>query len=143
MNRAELVLFLRRYKLAVEATVPPGGGAPQAAVVGFAVSDALEIVFDTLESTRKWRNLRADPHVALVIGWDDEATAQIEGIADFPQGDELERIRQCYFVPYPDGRERLAWPGITHVRVRPTWVRFSDYTQDPPLIVELGASELA
>jgi pyridoxamine 5'-phosphate oxidase-like protein len=143
MNRAELVLFLRRYKLAVEATLPIGGGAPQAAVVGFAVSDALELVFDTLESTRKWRNLRADPHVALVIGWDHEATAQIEGIADFPEGQELERLRACYFIPYPDGRERLAWPGITHVRVRPTWVRFSDYTTDPPTIVELGPSELS
>jgi general stress protein 26 len=143
MNRAELVQFLRRYKLAVEATLPTGAGAPQAAVVGFAVSDGLEIVFDTLESTRKCRNLRADPHVALVIGWDHEATAQIEGIADFPEGQELERIRACYFIPYPDGRERLAWPGITHVRVRPTWVRFSDYTEDPPSIVELGPSELA
>jgi general stress protein 26 len=143
MNRAQLVLFLRRYKLAVEATLPAGAGAPQAAVVGFAVSDALEIVFDTLDSTRKYRNLRTDPHVALVIGWDHEATAQIEGIADFPEGEELERLRECYFVPYPDGRERLAWPGITHVRVRPTWVRFSDYRQDPPLIVELGPTELS
>jgi general stress protein 26 len=143
MNRAQLVQFLRRYKLAVQASVPAGGGAPQAAVVGFAVSDALELVFDTLDSTRKCLNLRVDPHVALVIGWDHEATAQIEGIADFPEGEELERLRECYFVPYPDGRERLAWPGITHVRVRPTWVRFSDFTKDPPLIVELGPSELA
>jgi hypothetical protein len=31
----------------------------------------------------------------------------------------------------------LAWPGITHVRVRPTWVRVSDFTRDPPNIVEL------
>src|SRR4051812_14331344 len=100
MNRAQLVQFLRQYKLAVEATLPIGGEAPQAAVVGFAVSDALELVFDTLESTRKHRNLRGDPHIALVIGWDHEATAQIEGIADFPEGDELERIRECYFVPY-------------------------------------------
>src|SRR5215510_5846618 len=105
MTRAELVSFLRRYKLAVQASVA-AGGAPQAAVVGFAVSDALEIVFDTTEDTRKYRNLRADPRIALVIGWDDEVTAQIEGIADFPAGAELERIRECYFVAYPDGRER-------------------------------------
>jgi hypothetical protein len=143
MTRAELVQFLRQYKLAVEATLPIGGGAPQAAVVGFAVSDALEIVFDTLDSTRKYQNLRADPHIALVIGWEHEASAQIEGIADFPEGGELERLRECYFVPYPDGRERLAWPGITHVRVRPTWVRFSDYRQAPPHIFELGPKQLS
>src|ERR1041384_8234439 len=122
MKRDELVRFLRKYKLAVQASVAPGG-APQAAVVGFAVSDELEVVFDTTEDTRKYRNLRADPRIALVIGWDDEITAQIDGLADFPTGEELDRVRECYFVVYPDGRERLAWPGITHVRVRPTWIQ--------------------
>ncbi len=141
MKRDELVRFLRKYKLAVQASVAPGG-APQAAVVGFAVSDELEIVFDTLETTRKYRNLRADPRIALVIGWDDEVTAQIEGVADFPTGEELERVRDCYFVAYPDGRDRLAWPGITHARVRPTWIRYSDFTKDPPHIVELTGDRL-
>jgi hypothetical protein len=79
MTRAELVAFLRQHRLAVEATVAPDG-APQAAVVGFAVSAELEIVFDTLDSTRKLRNLRADARVALVVGWDQEITAQIEGL---------------------------------------------------------------
>jgi PPOX class probable F420-dependent enzyme len=141
MTRAELVDFLRRHRLAVQASVAPGG-APQAAVVGFAVSDALEVVFDTVTTSRKYRNLRDDPRIALVIGWDDEITAQIEGVADFPTGDELERVRECYFAAYPDGRDRLAWPHITHVRVRPTWVRYSDFTQDPPRIVELSAERL-
>lgn len=141
MKRVELVEFLRRYKLAVQASVTPEG-APQAAVVGYAVSDALEIVFDTLETTRKYRNLRADPRIALVIGW-DEITVQIEGVADFPSGDELERMRACYFVAYPGGRDRLAWPGITHVRVRPLWVRYSDFTRDPPLLIEVAADELS
>jgi general stress protein 26 len=142
MTRDELVQFLRGYRLAVQASVAPGG-APQAAVVGFAVNDELEIVFDTVDTTRKYRNLRVDPHIALVIGWDDEITAQIEGVADFPVGEELERVRECYFAAYPDGRARLAWPGITHVRVRPTWIRYSDFTKDPPHIVEISADELA
>jgi general stress protein 26 len=142
MKRDELVRFLRKYKLAVQASVAPGG-APQAAVVGFAVSDELEVVFDTTEDTRKCRNLRADPRIALVIGWDDEITAQIDGLADFPTGKELDRVRECYFVVYPDGRERLAWPGITHVRVRPTWIRYSDFTKDPPHVVEVSAGQLA
>jgi general stress protein 26 len=140
MTRDDLIAFLRQHKLAVEASVAPGG-RPQAAVVGYAVSDSLELVFDTVSATRKCQNLRANPHVALVIGW-DEITAQIEGVADFPEGDELARIRQCYFAAYPDGRDRLAWPGITHVRVRPTWVRYSDYTKDPPYIVEIARAEL-
>jgi general stress protein 26 len=137
VTRDELIRFLRRYKLAVFASVGAPSGAPQAAVVGFAVSDGLEIVFDTLESTRKYDNLVADPRVALVIGWDDAITAQIEGVADVPDGAELGRLRDVYFGPYPDGRDRLAWPGITIIRVRPTWARLSDFTSDPPRIVEL------
>jgi len=141
VQRAELVRFLRRYRLAVQASVGPDR-APQAAVVGFGVGDALEIVFDTLTTTRKYKNLVADPRIALVIGWDHEITAQVEGVVDFPTGDELARVREIYFAAYPDGRDRLAWPGITHARVRPTWVRYSDFTRDPPLIVELGGDEL-
>jgi hypothetical protein len=142
MTRFELVQFLRGHRLAVQASVAPGG-APQAAVVGFGVSDAAEIVFDTLTATRKYRNLVADARIALVIGWDHDATAQIEGVVDFPAGDELARVREIYFAAYPDGRDRLAWPGITHARVRPTWVRFSDFTKDPPLIIELDGAALA
>jgi pyridoxine/pyridoxamine 5'-phosphate oxidase len=142
MTRAELVRFLRRSKLAVEASVAPDG-APQAAVIGVAVTDELELVFDTLTSSRKYRNLVADPRIALVIGWDDAATVQLEGVVDFPSGAELDRVRACYFAVYPDGRDRLAWPGITHARVRPRWVRYSDFTQEPPRIVELAAAQLA
>lgn len=139
MQREQLIPFLRKYRLAVQASVA-SDGTPQAAVIGIAISDQLELVFDTLESTRKYQNLRANPRIALVVGWDDEITAQIEGIVDFPIGSELQRIRDAYFVPYPDGRDRLAWPGITHARVRPTWIRYSDFTRDPPLILEFPLS---
>jgi pyridoxine/pyridoxamine 5'-phosphate oxidase len=137
MQRAELLAFLREHRLAVQASVGRDG-APQAAVVGIAISDELEVVFDTLTSTRKYENLVADPRIALVIGWDQGKTAQIEGVVDFPTGAELERIRECYFVAYPDGRDRLAWPGITHARVRPRWIRYSDFTCEPPRIIELS-----
>lgn len=141
MKRDELVWFLRRNRLAVQASAAPDG-SPQAAVVGFAVSDDLEIVFDTVETTRKSLNLRADPRIALVIGWDDAITVQVEGLADFPAGEELTRLQECYFRVYPDGRDRLSWPGITHVRVRPTWVRYSDFTQEPPHVVEVSPAQL-
>jgi PPOX class probable F420-dependent enzyme len=140
LTREELRSFLRAHKLVVLSSLGPGG-APQAAVVGYAVSDALELVFDTLTSTRKYRNLCADPRVALVV-FSGERTAQLEGTVDFPEGEELERLQKVYFGPYPDGRERLSWPGITHGRVRLSWTRFSDYTVEPPRIVELGAEAL-
>lgn len=140
-TRDALFRFLGRHKLAVEATVAPDG-APRAAVIGFVVTDRGELVFDTTEVTRKHRDLVRDPRVAWVVGWDEAQTAQLEGEADFPEGDELERLKEAYFQVFPDGRERLAWPGIRHVRVRPTWARYSDFRVDPPVIVEFSKAEL-
>jgi PPOX class probable F420-dependent enzyme len=142
MTKAELLGFLQRHRVAVEATIG-AEGAPQAAVVGIAVSDGLDIIFDTLDSTRKHANLRRDPRIALVVGWDAEATAQVDGVAHFPEGDALERARAAYFSVYPDGRDRLAWTGITHIVVRPQRIRFSDFKQRPPLLVTFGAQDLA
>jgi pyridoxine/pyridoxamine 5'-phosphate oxidase len=126
VNRSELFAFLRRHRLCVQATVS-SAGAPQAAVIGYGVSDDLEIVFDTLATSRKMANLRSDPRIALVVGWDEEQTVQIEGVADEPKGEELDRLKAIYFDAYPDGPERQAWTGITYVRVRPTWIRYSDF----------------
>jgi pyridoxine/pyridoxamine 5'-phosphate oxidase len=140
VNRADLLAFLRRHRLCVQASVSDVG-APQAAVVGYGVSDDLEIVFDTLGTTRKMVNLRRDPRIALVVGWDEEQTVQIEGVADEPIGVELDRLKQVYFAAYPDGPEREAWKDITYVRVKPTWARYSDFRPGGE-IVELRESEL-
>jgi pyridoxine/pyridoxamine 5'-phosphate oxidase len=112
MTRADLLTFLRRHRLCVQASASPSG-SPQAAVVGFAVSDDLEIVFDTIGTTRKMTNLRPNARIALVIGWDDEQTAQISGLADEPTGPELDRIKKVYFAAWPDGVERQSWKDIT------------------------------
>src|SRR5437763_16757400 len=105
MTPAELLDFMRAQRLAVQASCAPEGGA-QAALVGIAVTDAFEIVFDTLETTRKARNLRASPRAAFVLGgWDaaDERTVQFEGMADEPVRAELVRIKKAYIVAWPDG----------------------------------------
>lgn len=136
---------MRLHRLAVQTSVS-GAGLPQAALVGFAVTDQLEIVFDTLQTTRKAQNLEKNRHVALVVGgWvpDDERTVQYEGEADEPSGAELDRLKQVYFAAYPDGPARASWPGLIYIRVRPTWVRYSDYNRDPPEIVEFLAADLA
>ena len=128
----------------MQASVSVANG-PQAAIVGFAISDQFEIVFDTLGSTRKAENLRKNSHIALVIGgWlsGDERTVQYEGDADEPAGAERARIAEVYYAAYPDGRERAKWPGLTYFRVMPAWIRYSDYNQNPPEIVEFLAKDL-
>ena len=144
MKPEDLLRFLKEHRLAVEASVSASLAA-QAAVVGFAISDEFEIIFDTLDSTRKVPNLRQNPRLAFVVGGllpGDERTAQYEGIADEPTGTELERLTEIYYGVYPGGRTRRSWPGLIYIRVRPTWIRYSDYNVDPPQIVEFTADQL-
>jgi pyridoxine/pyridoxamine 5'-phosphate oxidase len=138
MTRAELLAFIRRHRYAVQASVAPSG-APQAAVIGVAVSDELELVFDTLGTSRKAQNLRREPRMALVVGWDEEQTVQLEGLADEPTGAELTRLKRVYFEAFPDGPEREQWPDITYLRVRLVWARYSDFRAGGS-VVELDLS---
>jgi hypothetical protein len=145
VTRAELLAFLRRHRYAVEASVSPATGA-QAAVVGIAVADDFSIVFDTLETSRKARNLAHDIRIALVIGGTqegDEQTVQCEGLAERLEAADIRVLEDLYFRVFPEGRDRLAWKGIMHLRVRPQWLRYSDYRTDPALIIELDAAQLA
>ena len=133
MDRRQVIEFIRAHKLAVEATLQRDNKGVQAAVVGVVVNDDLELFFDTLDTTRKLRNIVADPRIAFVF-FDDMRTVQYEGVADFPQGPELENFYRRYIDAFPDGVERRAQPGIAYVIVRPRWVRASDYSTTPPTI---------
>ena len=137
MMYAELIAILRKQRLGVVASIAPDG-SPQSAVVGIATSERGEIVFDTLAQSRKARNLRRDARVSLTV-WEGEWTAQLDGLADEPGGVDRERLLEVYLAAYPDGVERLGWPGITHFRIRPRWARFSDFGAKPePRIVDVS-----
>ena len=143
MTRDALLGFMRAGRYAVLASV--AGSGPQAAVVGIVVTDRFEIFFDTLDSTRKARNLRRNSRVALVLGEvrdGAEVTVQYEGVADEPAGAELERLKALYFERFPDGRDRQEWPGLIYVRVRPQWIRYSDFSGESPEIVEFRVEDL-
>ena len=138
MEKADVLKYMRTHSLGVQASVSTGS-SPQAAVVGFVVSDDFEIIFDTVATTRKVVNLRQNPRCAFVIGGlteGDERTVQYEASADEPTGDELTALKELYFARFPDGRGRQNWPGLTYIRLKPQWLRFSDWNQAPPLIVE-------
>jgi uncharacterized protein YhbP (UPF0306 family) len=146
ITRAELLAFLRSHSLAVQASMMPSWPCfPQAAVVGIAVSERFEIVFDTLESTRKVRNLRTSGRIAFVIGGlteGDERTVQYEGFVEEPRGEALERAQRLYFQRFPEGRERQHSPGIVYFLTRPAWVRYSNCQCDPAEITEFSAEQL-
>lgn len=137
MTPADLYRFLVQRKLGVLATVS-GGVLPQSALVGIAITPELEIVFDTVKSSRKYPNLISNPTCSFVIGWEGEITVQYEGEAKELEGGELVPYKEVYFEAWPECRSHENWPGIVYFVVRPTWIRYSDYDRSPPLIQELS-----
>jgi general stress protein 26 len=126
VNIEEVYRFMNRERLAVLATIGENG-QPEAALMGFAVTPELEIIFDTVRTSRKYPNLKNNPRTAWVIGCTSEVTVQYEGIAQELEGEELANYKKTYFAAFPDGSTREKWPAITYFVVRPKWVRYCDY----------------
>lgn len=129
--------YIRQHKFAVLATVSPDN-IPESAYVGIAVTPDLEIIFDTVSDSRKYRNLLSNPNVSFVIGWDDEQTVQYEGTAKIPEDRELDKLLETYFAIFPDGIERKEnWKNLAYFSVEPKWIRYSDFNGSPPRIEEI------
>lgn len=135
MDRPELYTFMKQRRYGVVSSTSRDG-EPQSALVGIAVTPDLEIVFDTVKSSRKYGNLVGRPVCSFVVGWDREQTVQFEGVAMEPAGSELLRYQEIYFSIWPECRAHLSWPDIAYFVVHPRWIRFSDYDRNPPLIEE-------
>jgi len=115
MDKTALCTFMTRARYGVVSSLA-ADGTPQSALVGVAITPELEIVFDTLKTTRKYANLSARPACSVALWWGGEQTVQIDGVALEPSGAALDLYRQIYFAAWPDGRDRLAWTGIAHER---------------------------
>jgi len=134
LTKEFLHTFIANHVHGVVSTVTPDR-RPEAAVVGIIVTPDLRIFFDTLTTTRKYQNLLKNPAIAVVIGWDDELTLQLEGTARVPQGDELQALLELYYVKFPDGKDRNQnWPDIGYIVVDTKWVKYSDF--NVPEIIE-------
>lgn len=130
---ADLYDFMRRKRCAIIATANEWG-VPEAALIDIAVTTDLEILFETTAETRKYHNLQARSQVALVIGWEDNQTLQCDGIADEPTGAAADPLIAHYLSAFPEKLSHRNWPGNHYFRVRPNWIRFSDYNS--PRMVE-------
>lgn len=138
MSAADLHAFMTAHRYGVVSSLS-ASGQPQSALVGITVTTDLEVIFDTLKTSRKYANLTANPMCSLVVGWSGEQTVQYEGFAEQTSGAALERHLEVYFAAWPECRSHLSWKDIAYFVVRPRWIRYSDYDQSPPLIEETSA----
>ena len=132
MTKSELLRYMRSHKLAVVGTTN-ASSLPEAAYVGVAVTDRFEVIFDTVSTTRKHRNLTVLPRIAVTYCGPGEKTLQYEGAAGLvlptdPLGAEY---REIYYEAWPECHDHLQWDGLVYWVVKPLWARYSDYDRGP------------
>ena len=71
MDQRAVYSFMKQHRYGVVSSIGPDG-TPQSALVGIATSPHLEIIFDTVKSSRKYPNLIARPACSFVAGWGGE-----------------------------------------------------------------------
>ncbi len=138
MNDKDFIIdYINKQKLATIATINESG-KPEAAVVGFGITESLEVLFGTNNKSRKYQNLKSNKSVAVVIGWDQGQTVQYEGEArELPQ-DELAIIEEYFWSKSPDAKKHHSEPGQCYFMISPEWIRYTDLKVKPWKVIELS-----
>ena len=134
-DKQKILGFIEEETLMVISSLSPDG-KPQSAVVEFGETEDLEIIFDSFEESRKYRNIKQNSAVSLVIGWDKNITVQYDGEAKELEGAELEKYKEIYFKKNPKA-QRWEERGVKYFKVSPKWIRFSDLNKNPWEVFEV------
>lgn len=126
-ERKKIILdFIKTQPLGVISTIS-SEGLPEAAVVGISETENLELIFGTFNKYQKYKNLKENPRVAVVIGWGD-ATIQFEGLARELRGDEKEEAKKIHIAKLPTSQKFAELPEQCYFKVSPTRIRYTDYS---------------
>ena len=129
-SREQIYEFINSYKIGVLATVNPGG-LPNGALIGFGLTKDLELIIGTDNSTRKYKNMQANPHVAFTVGGATLETVQLEGTARELGPDEMAVVREIYWVKHPYVEKYAKNPSQRYLLITPTWIRYTNIGVDP------------
>ncbi len=128
--------FLGKQKLGIIATLHENG-APEAAAIQVTLADDGNIVFDCFPESRKFKNIYTDKRIALVVGWEDNITVQIEGdVVPITDVNEKKKLEGIHVANCPLEAEFLKY-GAQLFKIKPRWVRYSDFRNNPSVIFEL------
>lgn len=129
--------FLSNHHLAVLATCGKKK-SPECAVVGYSLDGQLELVFATYQHTQKVANLGKKAKVAFAIGSDKGATMQYEGIATLVTQKDTAQVAERHYALVPTAAKYVGTETQVLYRVKPCWVRLTDYHADPWTMNEIG-----
>lgn len=133
--KQEALDFLKDRVIAVVATTDKNH-KPNAATILYHIDDDMNFFFMTRKQTRKYENIMANPHVAIVVGiGDGPGTVQAEGEAReienglekfFDEIRENKMLKEMYYGPF------LMLPGadLAVFRVWLGWMQYLRRSMD-------------
>jgi len=142
LTPTQVLSFMRAQPWAVEASVTPQG-APQAAVVGIAITDRWELLFDTVTAVAQASKPGRESPRRVRDRLGTRADRAIRRHCELPTEAELPGVQAYYFDRFPDGPTRQSWPGLVYWRVRPHLDPLQQSHVNPPIIQEWDAAAIA
>jgi general stress protein 26 len=136
MSKEEILDFINWQELCVISTTHQNN-TPEAAVVGFSSNEKLEILVGTSVKSRKYANIQRKPQVALVIGYAEKISVQLEGTAKEVTGEDLTPYLEDHFRKLPRTRKYLDSPDQRWILIIPKWLRYTDANQKPYFVQEI------
>jgi nitroimidazol reductase NimA-like FMN-containing flavoprotein (pyridoxamine 5'-phosphate oxidase superfamily) len=134
--KRRLSALLRAQRLAVVATAAQG--APYTSLVAFySTPDLRSIVFATMRATSKYRNLRSEPRVSVLVDDRDNTPGDIAGAVTASAigrasevGRGRARLERLFLRKHPYLAGFLRSPGCALICVRPERYVFVDRFQE-------------
>lgn len=123
--------FIKSEKFGVVATVNDKGN-PQSATMSISQTDNLELIFQTPNNSRKYKNLKINPNVSITFGFSlkDFTTVQFEGIAKEVKEDKINDCRRIHVKKNPYSENYAYLPENKYFLVSPKWIRYWDFNKD-------------
>lgn len=137
MNKEQLLEFIKTRTHMVLSTVN-AMGLPESAVVGFGVTDDLQLIFGTSYTSRKAQNVANNKNVSAVIGWDRQGTVQYEGTVRQLEDAEVDTYTELYFAKNTGAKLYKDDPSERYFLISPRWIRFTDVTERPWEVTEFN-----
>lgn len=129
--------FIKEHHLAVISTVNTQS-LPEAAIIAFSIKQDFEIYIATFDSSRKVANIKRNPRVALVIGWEHGKTVQLEGEAkQVEDSEEIKEIEWGALEKMPTIVKYIKPERAVFFKIIPKWLRYSDFSSEPWVREEL------
>lgn len=111
-------------------------GKSESAVMAYTIKDDFTILINTEPTTRKYQNLLTNNRVSIVVGgFKNDPSVQIDGAAKILDGQKAQETRDYMLSVNPDLKNYFSDTG-KFIAITPTWLRYSDFSRDPPEIYE-------